>query len=79
MGKLFIVYPGGSKVYCCKSCTTPVATREDKISNGKTPHGFVFDRLYNVTEKHVPKRVDVQDDLVRYVTCKKCHSLMGWR
>ena len=59
MGKLFLEYPDDSKVYCCKSCSTPIATRSDRLGNGKTPMGFVFERLYNVTEMHVRKRITV--------------------
>ena len=86
MGKLFIVHPGGNHTYCCKECKTPIAAKKDFIDRCKTlvdGQGFLFSAGFNLKESHVSERImaaaDEDTNIVRYLSCLKCKSYMGWR
>ena len=82
MGRLFLNHLGGSRLFSCAKCDTPLTNRVELISTrftGATGRAFLFDKVVNLTFSEVQDRVMLTGrHMVRDVSCKKCDNKLGW-
>lgn len=82
MGRIFLSHLGGSRIFLCASCETPLTNRAELISTrftGATGRAFLFNRVVNLSFSEVQDRVMLTGrHMVRDVSCKSCDAKLGW-
>uniref|UniRef100_A0A0L8GVU7 Protein yippee-like n=1 Tax=Octopus bimaculoides TaxID=37653 RepID=A0A0L8GVU7_OCTBM len=82
MGRVFLRHIGGTRLFSCASCDTPLTNRSELISTrftGATGRAFLFNRVVNLNYSEVQDRVMLTGrHMVRDVSCKNCESKLGW-
>jgi peptide methionine sulfoxide reductase MsrB len=82
MGRIFLDHLGGSRLFLCASCETPLTNRAELISTrftGATGRAFLFNRVVNLQFSEVQDRVMLTGrHMVRDVSCKNCDAKLGW-
>ncbi|KAA0194240.1 hypothetical protein HAZT_HAZT010578 [Hyalella azteca] len=82
MGRVYIEHPGGSKIFSCGECCTPVTNRKSLISTrftGATGRAFLFSSVVNLIYSSVQARMMLTGrHMVRDVSCKYCSAKLGW-
>jgi len=56
MGRIFLSHLGGSRIFLCASCETPLTNRAELISTrftGATGRAFLFNRVVNLSFSEV--------------------------
>merc|ERR1711976_176323 len=82
MGRLFLQYPSGTRIFCCAKCNTPLTNRENLRSTrftGSTGRAFLFDSCVNVKFSATIERIMLTGrHTVRDVHCIVCSEKLGW-
>ena len=82
MGRLFLHYPSGTRIFCCAKCNTPLTNRENLRSTrftGSTGRAFLFDSCVNVKFSATIERIMLTGrHTVRDVHCIVCSEKLGW-
>ena len=82
MGRVFLEHPGGSRIFCCSNCETPLTNRKELVSTrftGSTGRAFLFRKVVNISFSEVQDRMMLTGQhFVRDVFCKKCTNKLGW-
>ena len=82
MGRIFLNHLGGTRLFSCASCDTPLTNRSELISTrftGATGRAFLFNRVVNLNYSEVQDRVMLTGrHMVRDVACKNCEAKLGW-
>merc|ERR1711976_632562 len=82
MGRLFLQYPSGTRIFCCAKCNTPLTNKENLRSTrftGSTGRAFLFDTAWNVKFSGTVERVMLTGrHTVRDVFCVVCSEKIGW-
>ena len=82
MGRIFLKHLGGSRLFSCAGCDTPLTNRSELISTrftGATGRAFLFNRVVNLNYSEVQDRVMLTGrHMVRDVSCKNCDAKLGW-
>ena len=82
MGRIFLKHLGGSRIFACAGCETPLTNRAELISTrftGATGRAFLFNRVVNLRYSEVQDRVMLTGrHMVRDVSCKNCDAKLGW-
>ena len=82
MGRIFIEHPGGTKIFTCLNCGTPLTNKGELISTrftGATGRAYLFNKVVNLTFSEVQDRVMITGrHRVRDVACKYCGERLGW-
>ena len=82
MGRLFLEYPSGEKIYTCAQCNTPLTNKENLRSNrftGSTGRAFLFDKAVNIKFSATVERIMLTGrHTVRDVHCIVCSEKLGW-
>jgi len=82
MGRVFLCHLGGTRIFACASCETPLTNRAELISTrftGATGRAFLFNRVVNLSFSEVQDRVMLTGrHMVRDVSCKSCEAKLGW-
>ena len=82
MGRLFLQYLDGEKVYCCKRCQTHWVNKDELVSksfHGKTGRAFLFNSAVNVDYGPEKDKIMMTGlHTVKSVICKKCRQVIGW-
>ena len=82
MGRIFLAHLGGTRLFSCASCDTPLTNRSELISTrftGATGRAFLFNRVVNLNYSEVQDRVMLTGrHMVRDVACKNCDAKLGW-
>lgn len=82
MGRIFLMHLGGSRIFSCASCDTPLTNRSELISTrftGATGRAFLFNKVVNLNFSEVQDRVMLTGrHMVRDVFCKNCEAKLGW-
>lgn len=82
MGRVFLEHPGGSRLYSCGNCDTPLTNKKELASTrftGSTGRAFLFNKVVNIRLSSVQDRVMLTGrHFVRDVFCKKCSAKLGW-
>ena len=82
MGRIFLNHIGGTRLFSCARCDTPLTNRAELISTrftGATGRAFLFNRVVNLSYSEVQDRVMLTGrHMVRDVLCKNCDAKLGW-
>ena len=82
MGRIFLNHLGGSKLFSCANCETPLTNRSELLSTrftGATGRAFLFKKVVNLVYSEVQDRVMLTGrHMVRDVSCKNCDVKLGW-
>ncbi|CAI8035351.1 Protein yippee-like 5 [Geodia barretti] len=82
MGRKFLDHPGGSRIYSCANCDTPLTNRGELVSTrftGATGRAFLFNKVVNLCFSETENRIMLTGrHVVRDVTCKNCETRLGW-
>ncbi len=82
MGRIFLNHLGGTRLFSCASCDTPLTNRSELISTrftGATGRAFLFNHVVNLNYSEVQDRVMLTGrHMVRDVACKNCEAKLGW-
>eukprot|EP01121_Diplochlamys_sp_Union-15-3_P022832 TRINITY_DN9841_c0_g1_i1.p1 TRINITY_DN9841_c0_g1~~TRINITY_DN9841_c0_g1_i1.p1 ORF type:complete len:115 (-),score=12.10 TRINITY_DN9841_c0_g1_i1:38-382(-) len=83
MGRLFLNYLSGDRIYSCKYCDSHLANRDDIISKafqGRYGKASLFRTCINVTSGNVEERT-LRTGLhkVADIYCVNCQELLGWK
>eukprot|EP01121_Diplochlamys_sp_Union-15-3_P006017 TRINITY_DN1642_c0_g1_i5.p1 TRINITY_DN1642_c0_g1~~TRINITY_DN1642_c0_g1_i5.p1 ORF type:complete len:115 (+),score=8.61 TRINITY_DN1642_c0_g1_i5:92-436(+) len=83
MGRLFMNYLSGSRIYICYSCETHLANYNDIISKnfqGTNGKAYLFRVCVNVTTGNVEERM-LRTGLhkVADLFCNNCQEILGWK
>lgn len=82
MGRIFLRHIGGTRLFSCASCDTPLTNRAELISTrftGATGRAFLFNKVVNLNYSEVQDRVMLTGrHMVRDVSCKNCDAKLGW-
>lgn len=82
MGRIFLRHIGGTRLFSCSNCDTPLTNRAELISTrftGATGRAFLFNRVVNLSYSEVQDRVMLTGrHMVRDVSCKNCEAKLGW-
>lgn len=82
MGRIFLSHIGGTRLFSCASCDTPLTNRAELVSTrftGATGRAFLFNKVVNLTYSEVQDRVMLTGrHMVRDVMCKNCDAKLGW-
>ncbi|XP_045169316.1 protein yippee-like 5 [Mercenaria mercenaria] len=82
MGRIFLAHIGGTRLFSCSNCDTPLTNRAELISTrftGATGRAFLFNKVVNLTYSEVQDRVMLTGrHMVRDVMCKNCDQKLGW-
>jgi len=82
MGRVFLCHLGGTRIFVCANCETPLTNRMELISTrftGATGRAFLFNRVVNLCFSEVQDRIMLTGrHMVRDVSCKNCGAKLGW-
>ena len=82
MGRLFLEFLDGEKIYTCKRCATHWVERKELISknfHGKTGRAFLFNKAVNVDLGPEKDKIMMTGlHTVKSVICKPCRQVIGW-
>ncbi|KAL5009355.1 hypothetical protein ScPMuIL_014936 [Solemya velum] len=82
MGRIYLHHIGGTRLFSCANCETPLTNRAELISTrftGATGRAFLFNRVVNLNYSEVQDRVMLTGrHMVRDVSCKNCDAKLGW-
>lgn len=59
MGRLFVCHPGGTRIFSCAKCDTPLTNRSELLSvrfTGATGRAYLFNRVQNLDFSEVQER-----------------------
>jgi hypothetical protein len=83
MGRLFLNYLSGPKVYVCQNCESHLSCHEDIISKafqGRHGKAYLFRGVVNVTAGPVEKRIlRTGVHQVADIYCNSCQEVIGWK
>jgi hypothetical protein len=83
MGKIFLLYLEGEKVYICSGCGTHLSIGEDVVSKsftGKYGQAYLFAKSIN-TQSGDPEERQLMTGLhtVADLHCINCKTYLGWK
>ena len=82
MGRIFLSFLSGSRLYLCAKCQTVLTTQEELQSThfvGSTGRAYLFGQAVNIVLSQVHSRVlTTGRHFVRDVSCKNCSTRLGW-
>jgi len=83
MGRLFLNYLNGKRIYICTSCESHLTNYDDIVSkNFQGRHGkaYLFRACVNVTAGTVEERMlRTGMHKVADIYCNNCQELLGWK
>eukprot|EP00126_Sphaerothecum_destruens_P001065 Sdes_comp12900_c0_seq1m3026 len=83
MGKIFLVYLTGSRIFACADCGSHLSKPEDIISknfNGAHGKAYLFDKVVNVLCGAPEERVlSTGVHSVMDIYCNNCMTVLGWK
>eukprot|EP00656_Telonema_subtile_P037393 TRINITY_DN415_c0_g1_i7.p1 TRINITY_DN415_c0_g1~~TRINITY_DN415_c0_g1_i7.p1 ORF type:complete len:127 (+),score=29.01 TRINITY_DN415_c0_g1_i7:298-678(+) len=83
MGKLFLEYLSGTRVYECISCNSHLADADHIISKsfqGQHGRAFLFENVVNVTPGPLEERALITGmHTVADIHCNQCRTYVGWK
>lgn len=82
MGRVFLAFLCGSRLFCCAKCRALLTTDKYLESTGfvgSTGPAFLFRHAVNIHHSQVHHRfMTTGPHLVRDVYCKSCNTRLGW-
>eukprot|EP01120_Amphizonella_sp_Union-15-10_P008111 TRINITY_DN2849_c0_g1_i6.p1 TRINITY_DN2849_c0_g1~~TRINITY_DN2849_c0_g1_i6.p1 ORF type:complete len:115 (+),score=9.78 TRINITY_DN2849_c0_g1_i6:63-407(+) len=83
MGRLFLHYLSGRRIYSCTRCEAHLASYDDIVSKhfqGREGKAYLFRTCVNVTHGKVEER-SLRTGLhkVTDIYCNNCQEVLGWR
>mmetsp|Transcript_21754 Transcript_21754/g.24283 ORF Transcript_21754/g.24283 Transcript_21754/m.24283 type:complete len:116 (-) Transcript_21754:1158-1505(-) len=83
MGRLFIHYLTGPRVYVCTCCSSHLANHSDIVSKefqGRHGKAYLFQSAINVTAGTVETRMlRTGRHQVADIFCNNCQEILGWK
>eukprot|EP00658_Telonema_sp_P-2_P024668 TRINITY_DN1991_c0_g2_i1.p1 TRINITY_DN1991_c0_g2~~TRINITY_DN1991_c0_g2_i1.p1 ORF type:complete len:119 (-),score=27.15 TRINITY_DN1991_c0_g2_i1:499-855(-) len=83
MGKIFLEYLSGPKIYECAACHTHLADSDQIVSKsfqGRQGRAYLFETVANVSQGESEKRRLITGwHIVVDIHCNRCHSIVGWK
>jgi hypothetical protein len=72
MGRKFLDHPGGSRIYSCANCDTPLTNRGELVSTrftGATGRAFLFNKVVNLCFSETENRIMVGGAYNSIIVC----------
>jgi hypothetical protein len=83
MGKVYIQYLDGSKVFTCSNCNSHLSLHEDIASknfHGRHGKAYLFNKAVNVTAGPNEERTLMTGlHVVCDIYCNRCETIVGWK